>query len=62
MTEKRMNIERAINVLDSLVRVGYEEYDIALTMSTDIMKMIKECDEKSASKCWECINLIKEKY
>lgn len=28
----------------------------------NILTMVKNTDEKSASKCWETINLIKEKY
>lgn len=69
-----MAIERIIEILRDdenakpYYELGYEtpaemsdDWDKAFDIAIDILKQINNCNEKSASKCWECINLIKEK-
>ena len=69
-----MTIERMIEILRDdedaklYYELGYEtpselsaDWDKAFHIAIDILKQINNCNEKSASKCWECINIIKEK-
>lgn len=65
-----MTIERAIELLDEggldYKALGYpdrasmsEDWDIAFNMAVEIMEQVMKCDERSATKCFECINRIK---
>lgn len=64
-----MNIKEAIEIINSECYVfnplnfdRTTKINSALDMAIDILEEIEKCDEKSATKCFTCINEIKGRY
>lgn len=53
-----MTIDELIEYTSRII-AGREETQKALEQTIEVLKEIKKCDEKSATKCYECINRIK---
>lgn len=63
-----MNIKETIICLKGIKKIGHDifteqrDFQECLDNAIDILEKIEKCDETSATRCFTCINEIKERY